>query len=167
MKGIQAQYPYNDYYLYIVFHKNEGRRYANLIPIDKTKKLKRKTISYARYLMSVKEKRILNKNEEVDHIDDDRTHDDISNLQILTREENLIKEAKRKGKQFVLLKCPCCGRIFEKYRGATHLVKGGTFTSCSRKCSGTFGAILYNHPNDATLLNALKNNIIKEYTKHE
>lgn len=167
MKRVVAEYPYNSYYLYIVFHKKEGRRYANLIPIDKTSNLKRKTISYARYLMSVKEKRILNKNEHVDHIDNDKTHDDINNLQILSLRENNIKEAKRRGKKTVILKCPHCGVIFEKRKGDTHLQKGGLYTGCCKKCSTTFGALLYHYPNNPKILKALKDNFIKEYVKYD
>ncbi len=52
----------------------------------------RSSISYARYLLSVKHGRFLTSNEEVDHIDDDKTNDDFSNLQLLTQEQNRIKE---------------------------------------------------------------------------
>ena len=167
MKRVIAEYPYNDYYLYVVFHKNEGRRYANLIPIDGSSGLKRKTISYARYLMSVKEGRILNENEHVDHKDNNKIHDDISNLQILSPRENNIKEAKRRGTKMVVLKCPYCGTIFEKPRRKTFLVIGGHYSACSRKCSTTFGALLQFHPNNPKLLKALKENVVNEYIKHE
>ena len=167
MKRIIAEYPYNEYYLYIVFHKKEGRRYANLIPIDKASGLKRKTISYARYLMSVKEKRILNKNEHVDHRDNNKMHDDINNLQILSLKENNVKEIKRKGIKMVVLKCPYCSNVFEKPKRQTHLQKGGTYTGCSRKCSTTFGALLQHNSHDIKLLKALQDNVIKEYIKHE
>lgn len=167
MKRVQAQYPYDNYYLYIVFHKKEGRRYANLIPISKSLGLKRITISYARYLMSVHEKRILNSDEHVDHKDNNKLHDDISNLQILTLKENNTKEAKRRGRKIVVLKCPYCNTIFERPKRQTHLQKGGKYTGCSRKCSTTFGALLQHNPNDIKLLNAIHNNIIKEYIKYE
>lgn len=165
MKRQIAEYPYDEYYLYIVFHKEEGRNYANLIPRDKNSGLKRKTISYARYLMSVNEKRILNKDEHVDHIDNIKINDDINNLQILTLKENNIKAAKIKGKKMVVLQCPLCKTLFERRRGQTHLVKGGYFTGCSRKCSTIFGAIMHNKPNDPKVLKALEENVIKEYIK--
>lgn len=166
MKRIVAQYPYDEYYLYVIFHKKEGRRYANLIPIDKQSGLKRKTISYARYLMSVKEKRILNKKEYVDHIDNDKLNDDINNLQLLSLKENNIKESKRRGKKMVLLKCPQCNIIFTREKRQTHLQKGGQYTGCCRKCSSKFGALLWNHPNNVNLLKALDKNVIREYTRH-
>lgn len=164
MKGVKAEYPYNDYYLYIVYHKKEGRRYAVLNPIDKASDIKRKTISYARYLMSVKEKRFLNDNEEVDHIDENKMNDDINNLQILTKKENIAKEKKFIGKKMVELKCPCCGKVFSRERRNSHLVKGrGLYTACSRKCSTKFGAIKQYNPESDFVKNGLKDNVIREY----
>ena len=162
-----AEYPYDNYYLYIVFHKGENRNYANLIPIDKSRGLKRKTISYARYLVSVKEKRILSKTEHVDHKDNDKTNDDIDNLQILTLSENNKKEAKRHGKKYVMLKCPNCNRIFEREKRQTHLQKKkNRYTACGRTCSSTFGAKLQHYPDDNMLQKALAENIIMEFTKY-
>ena len=168
MKRVIAEYPYNDYYLYVVFHKNEGRQYANLIPIDESSGLKRKTISYARYLMSVKEGRILNEDEHVDHKDDDKTNDDINNLQILSLRENNIKEAKRRGLKMVVLKCPYCGTIFEKRKRDSFLQNNRLrYNACSKHCAAKFSALLQFHPNDPKLLQALKENVINEYIKHE
>lgn len=168
MKRIRAEYPYNDYYLYVVFHKGEGRNYANLIPIDRRGALKRKTISYARYLMSVKEKRVLDKNEHVDHKDNDKTNDDIDNLQIMTLAENNVKEAKRHGRKYVRLKCPNCGCIFEKPKRQTHLQKSRQkYTSCSRHCSSYIGARLQHYPNDETLKKNIENNVVEEFIKYD
>lgn len=52
----------------------------------------RTTISYARYLMCVKLGYILSPEYEVDHKDDDKTNDHIDNLQVLTKEENQVKQ---------------------------------------------------------------------------
>lgn len=164
MKGVVAEYPYNDYYLYVTYHKKEGRRYAVLVPIDKSKNIKRTTISYARYLMSVKEKRFLNKDEDVDHIDEDKTNDDINNLQILPKKDNIIKGNKRNGRQMVELKCPNCGKTFSRRKKNTHLtIKSRTYTACSRKCASTFGALKQYHPDSDFVINGLKDNVIKEY----
>lgn len=65
------------------------------IVLNKTKqphKLgKLKTISYPKALMEIKLKRRLLDNETVDHIDEDKTNNDIDNLQVLTRRENIEK----------------------------------------------------------------------------
>lgn len=71
---------------YLVTNK-ENRKMVCLVNDRKT----RKTISYARYIMSVKLGRELSKEEQVDHIDNDKTNDSIDNLQILTAEDNLAK----------------------------------------------------------------------------
>jgi NAD-dependent SIR2 family protein deacetylase len=53
----------------------------------------RTTISYARYLMSINLGYIVPPEYEVDHIDNDKTNDDISNLQLLSKVDNLKKQA--------------------------------------------------------------------------
>ena len=116
--------------------------------------------------MSVKEHRILKSNEHVDHIDNNKLNDDISNLQILTLKENNIKEAKRKGKKMVTLRCPCCGKFFTIPKNQSHLVKPTRFTACSRQCAGKIGSMLYHNPDNPILLQAFKHNVIEEYMGH-
>ena len=52
-----------------------------------------KTVLWARYKLEKKLGRPLRKNETVDHKDEDKTNDRITNLQILTRAENARKSA--------------------------------------------------------------------------
>lgn len=68
----------------------------------------RTTISYARYLMSVKLGRFIEAGFEVDHIDNDKTNDSIENLQILTKEENREKQNKLIRTKYELT-CMVCG----------------------------------------------------------
>lgn len=164
-KRVSAEAPYGDYYLYVVWHKSEGRRFAVLV--SKTNGRVRTTISYARYLMAVKLGRKLEKQEQVDHIDNDKTNDVIDNLQILTSKENLRKEAQRRGVSYVVFKCPTCGRIFEKKKCNTFLGKGsGHCSFCSRECAKVFiprwSNIVRNHYVDK----AIQENIVYEYKKH-
>ena len=136
----QAQYPYHDYNLYVVKHKKEGRRYAVLYPRDGIKNRNRTTVSYARYLMSVKEGRVLEDHEQVDHIDDDKLNDDLSNLQILSAKDNLEKENSKKYKQYVTFECPWCKKLFGKEKRHSHLVYDNKeFTSCSISCGTRIG----------------------------
>lgn len=71
---------------YLIINR-ENRKMVCLYKNDTT----RKTISYARYLMSVKLGRELTDEETVDHIDNDKTNDSLDNLQILTYKENIAK----------------------------------------------------------------------------
>ena len=141
MKRVSAEFPYDAYWLYIVYHSGENRRMANLIlQSDITK---RKTISYARYLMSIHLKRFLTAEEEVDHIDNDKMHDHIANLQILSKEQNREKAMKLLKESlpptFIELVCPVCDSKFmypmRNYR--FHIKNGRTRFSCSRKCART------------------------------
>jgi hypothetical protein len=121
-----ADFPFNEYKLYIILHSKECRRMACLYnPINK----KRKTISYARYLMSVKLKRELLKNEEVDHINDDKLDDRIENLQILSKSANVIKNNIKDKITYI---CPICGKNFIPTRNQTNRIT----PCCSRKCGG-------------------------------
>ena len=89
MKLEKVEYPFSDEYVHAYLIINgEGRKTICLTNADFTK---RKSMSYARYLMCVKEGRILNKYEEVDHIDNDKTNDVIDNLQRLSPTENKLK----------------------------------------------------------------------------
>ena len=51
----------------------------------------RTTMALARYRMSVKLGRMLRDDEQVDHIDNDKTNDSIDNLQILSKRDNIAK----------------------------------------------------------------------------
>lgn len=75
---------------YVVYHKKENRRYVIL---RNSKTDKRTTMQHARYLMCVKLGRLLDANEQVDHIDGDKMNDSPDNLQVLTRDEHSRKTA--------------------------------------------------------------------------
>lgn len=137
MKRIKAEYPFNKYWLYVVWHRKENRNQANLVLIENTKE--RTTMSYARYLMSVKLGRFLTTNEQVDHIDNDKTNDTIENLQILTPLENKKKQEDFKetiNPRKVTLECSFCGKHFQclskNYR--FKLKQGRTKFFCSKAC---------------------------------
>lgn len=114
----------------------ENRRNVILYNSD----LDRTTISYARYLMCVKIGYILGPEYEVDHKDDDKTNDDINNLQILTKEENRIKQEYR----YMMTQqvcygyeCAWCGtRFILTERQVKMRLKTTNNAYCSRSCGG-------------------------------
>lgn len=89
----------------------------------------RSTVSYARYLMSVHLGRFLTDEEQVDHINNDKTDDRIENLQILSRLENMRKTHK-KGETMRAFICPICSKEFYLTARQSHKIN----PSCSRKC---------------------------------
>jgi len=111
---VKAEHPFSDFWLYKVWHKNEGRWQANLISVIDPDT--RTTVSYARYTMSVHLGRLLTKQEHVDHKNEDKSNDSIENLQILTPAENKEKsEAYRRilSPKYTELTCAFCGSIFD------------------------------------------------------
>lgn len=132
---IKLEYPFKEVWAkgYIVTNK-EPRRQVVLFNSESN----RTTISYARYLMSVKLERFLTEDEHVDHIDNDRLNDVIENLQILTKAANNIKATRQRyaGVQKVRIKCPTCKEVFVRRRGLTQVIPSlkGKVSCCSKKC---------------------------------
>lgn len=125
--------PFDGYKVYGPYlHKRMNRKLIFLRKDDK-----QTSISYARYLMCLKEERILEPWEEVDHIDNDCSNDNVSNLQILTSEENIAKynaSKESKGQTYLDLICDWCGKSFK--RSSQRMNKHRDATCCSRSCGG-------------------------------
>lgn len=99
------------------------------------------SISYARYLMQNNLGRELDKNEEVDHIDNDFTNDDIGNLQILSKEENHRKQLELQAAEIWTGNCGICGVQFSKAASQVraNLKQGRSGPYCSKSCAGKVG----------------------------
>lgn len=130
------EYPFLQYNGYLIVN-NQNRRMV-ILRNSCTKDMT--TISYARYLICVKEKRMLSKEEQVDHIDEDKTNDSVNNLQILSVGDNIRKNFSNTNRTelMVKLKCPNCNELFTRRKGNTFLGKKGLFSTCSRKCLHEF-----------------------------
>ena len=100
----------------------------------------RTTVAYARYLLEVNSGEFIPAGYEVDHIDAGCSNDDLSNLQILTREDHLLKSAKeREGRSYTVLVCPHCGVEFE--RETRSLVYNTKNVFCSRSCNAKYSIV--------------------------
>lgn len=161
----KCRYPFTEYYTKEPsFHTGIQRYQILLYPYDTSKSPT--TVPYARYLYSVAHKMKLSSDTQVDHIDGDRTCDLLSNLQILPANANKKKFITDNGiaPNVAQLRCPECDIVFFKKKSQTHLSKGGSYTSCSRECSGTIGQALQkkvHHKYSMDELNArIKHNVI-------
>lgn len=96
---IELQKPYSDDWDngYLVVNP-ESRK---TVILTKNKSRIKSSVSYARYLVAVKMGRYLTKDEEVDHIDEDKTNDSVVNLQILSKRANLQKNGMARRKPLV------------------------------------------------------------------
>lgn len=134
---IQNEHPFTEYTCYKNFHKKMGRWQVCLVSADRTT---RKTILYSKFVMSITLGRQLEKHEEVDHIDGDKTNDDITNLEVVTRKENVKRYNLKNPAKTVKLTCPQCAVSFTiKYKNshlAPYSKKVRNF--CSRSCGAKF-----------------------------
>jgi hypothetical protein len=109
---IELEEPYKSLYKsgYIVINK-ENRRMVLLSRADKSQT----TTSYARYLYSVKLGHLVPDDLHVDHINDDCTDDRIENFQLLTPEQNRLKQ-EQKYREYIQIKhnmiCNNCNKPF-------------------------------------------------------
>ena len=81
--------------------------------------------------MASKLERFLSVTEHVDHIDNDKTNDDLSNLQILTPLENHHKEHLGK-KVFIDFICPVCNKEFNLEKRQSHRNNPTCCRACGR-----------------------------------
>lgn len=95
----------------------------------------RTSISYARYLVSVEAGHILPREFEVDHKNTVCSDDSMENLQVLTREEHLLKTAMENstGRTVSTAKCGYCGIEFSR---ETRNFRKDPF--CSKSCVARF-----------------------------
>lgn len=124
---------YDNYKLYGPYDHSHRLR---LVIVDKTSG-KKTSISYAKYLMELHLGRHLKSYETVDHIDNDYTNNDLSNLRVLSRREHSLVDALRNNQ--LEFKCEYCGKVFlRKKRGNRH----GHGYFCSKQCSGKYGKLV-------------------------
>lgn len=131
---IDLEYPYNE--IYKAGYLRVNRENRNTLYLVKHEGIHTSSsTSYSRYLMAVHLKRFLTEDEQVDHIDNDKSNDIIENLQILSMKENLSKS--KRPRAMTTLICDGCGITFTKPSNQVHNSK---FKYHSRACMHT------NHP---------------------
>lgn len=147
---MQAEKPFYPEWDIIVpyFNKTKGRNYVTLRrsitnPHYVTGELNQTGMTLARYKMSVALGRRLNNNEHVDHIDNNKTNDDISNLQILDPIQNQQKyyqHFRDDVQQVVELTCANCHKKFSRieWRHNVSLKKNAENTFCSLSCRSQY-----------------------------
>lgn len=77
--------------------------------------------------------RLLEKNEIVHHLDEDKHNNAIENLQVMDRKEHNRMHSST-GRTIVELVCPCCGKTFSRELRNVH----GGLSFCSRSCNGKY-----------------------------
>lgn len=98
---------------------------------------KKRSTSLARYLMSLHLGYIPSRDMDVDHIDQDPTNDRVSNLQLVSKSDNLAKGGTHHASAWLIkASCVVCGRDVTK-RGRISYFPPDSIFSCSRVCAGS------------------------------
>lgn len=118
---IYGPYLRKDNRLHLVIKKDDG---------------KLTSISYPKWIMENHLGRKLTQNETVDHIDNNPLNNDISNLQILSREDNARKAIIPA--EYIELTCKYCGKSFKRRKAWEIYLRAKKFDGpfCSKKCVG-------------------------------
>ena len=110
----EGKMPFQDYYIGNIYHHSvTGVCLINLY--HKYKNSKSRVMTYSRYIMCLKEKRILNKDEKIRHKDGNSFNDDDDNLEILSKEKHREKLNKDRSRQTptVTICCDGCSENFD------------------------------------------------------
>ena len=126
-----------------IYHYPDGRAFVMI---------EKKAIPYARYLMEQRLGRKLNDDEEVHHIDHDKTNDVIENLEVVNSTEHRKHHNPLKYKD-TIEQCYICGKSFtftakqhcNKYRERNRKPDTVDKYFCSRRCSGIYGKKIQEH----------------------
>ena len=121
---------------YLIYGPYDHNRRLRLVMVDKVNGRKT-SISYAKYLMEVHLGRYLKSDETVDHIDNDYTNNDISNLRVISRSSHAYGDVLRNKPNKV--HCEYCGKVFYRNRSGN---RRGHGYFCSKQCSGKYGKLV-------------------------
>lgn len=111
--------------------------------------------------------RLLNTNEVIHHLDENKKNNSIENLQVLTSTTHAKLHQKNIGRKYVKLKCPWCKKIFDVPKNVTFLQKPSKYncTCCSNTCRGKLYREIQLHGLTPKLENAISENLLAEYRK--
>ena len=81
---------------------------------------------------------IPSKTQIIHHINENRFDNRFENLQLMEKKDHSKLHRSQEGRKWVELKCPYCGKIFQKPENETFFAKRSRLTFCSRSCAGKF-----------------------------
>lgn len=111
--------------------------------------------------------RLLDTDEVVHHLDGNKKFNDIDNLELCLKGEHARLHSLQQGNKIVVLKCPECGKVFERRLGQTFLQKGGKYTCCSRSCRGKFSRHIQLYGETTAVEHAISGNIVSFYNTND
>jgi hypothetical protein len=132
--------PYENCKIHGPYTRKDGRQHVVIVYPDK----KKKTVSYAKYLLETNNGEYLSENDTVHHKDKNPLNNSMDNLEIISRGDH-VRQHTIKYKEDIVRKCTCCGKDVvctarqQKRRHSNRFRdKGGIF--CNKTCSGKYGS---------------------------
>ena len=120
---------YEEYKCYGPYVRKDNRMHMVLIRHNPDGSVaERKTVSYPKYLVEVYLDRYLTKDETIDHIDEDITNNELSNLRVVPRSAHCRSHVASRIE--VVNVCPICGKTYMSFNNKTCGSK-----SCRGKCA--------------------------------
>ena len=128
--------------------RKDGRKHIcfNNTSLSNGDKNKKRTLSWPKALIEVREGRRLLDDETADHKDENFTNDSLENLQTLTRIDNIIKSFElnpERAKDWFIGVCSICDEKFVKPMNHVkhNLKQGKSGPFCSKSCAGKWSTL--------------------------
>jgi len=115
-----------------------------------------------RIVMENKLGRLLDKNEVVHHLNEDKKDNRPENLEVLSNSDHARKHQEPKGRMFSELKCPECDSIFHR---PTNQTGGRAFLACSPRCRGKFSRKIQLYGRTHEVETAISANLVRKYKR--
>lgn len=139
MPRIESAFPYENLTVYLNKDKKNNR---NIVCLYDKQLGTRRTISYAKYLWETTHKKFVPKGFDVDHKDDDKTNDVISNLQLIRHGDHQSQHANaNQSTEWHHFNCPVCGiasKVEMRFYKNNQIKQKKAGPFCSKTCAGTY-----------------------------
>ena len=119
-----------------------------------------------RYVVEQSLGRLLSPDEIVHHKDGDKKNNELWNLEVTTQHNHAVHHRKTNGRKWCTLKCPWCGKVFDKPYSQSFLQKHGSYSCCSAVCRGKLSSYIQNHGLSKMLEVAISENLVSVYQKY-
>lgn len=151
--------------LWVIQKKIKKGDYDYALVPDHPNATKNGYVLYHRIVVENHIGRLLTQDEVVHHKDHNKKNNCIDNLEITSQQEHARSHGFERMRNYVLLKCPWCEKVFEKPKNGTHLQSSSQYTCCCRSCRGKFSRYSQLNGKDEWWNKRVEENVIEEYRK--